>query len=63
MSKKVSELEDYSLIPSKYIIFDDDKGTEEDIDKEIEILSQELSKLFNEDDSSKKEIKELLENL
>ena len=63
MSKKVSELEDYSLIPSKYIVFDEGKGLEEDVDNEIKMLSQELSKLFNEDDTSKKEIIELLENL
>lgn len=57
-----NELKDYSLIPSKYIEFDR-KEDEIDYDFEMKSIQNELKELLIEDENSKHELKQVLEEL
>ena len=59
---KSSDLDDYCLKPSKYIEFD---GEQESFDLagELPVLRESLNKLFLDEENTKKEVKQLIEDL
>ena len=61
-SISTDKLKDFSLVPSKYIEFD---KNEEEINYELEMknIENELKELFFEEENSRKELKNVLEEL